>query len=289
MARDLTWWRTLAPTLNWTVAKTMPQCPHSYIVRGKDLSRTDFMDAVRVIRRHGEPGKYYSRTGIYLRCDGVHFWTMGEPIESTTIINVADDNLWYGEQNAPRTHSGIVTVYDDLAIDYDARYDNPDCWAENAAVKEHIDGLFDGHRPKRILDIGAGTGLTLDVRIASPARYTGVDPSQGMLNELLRKHPRVNDLHATVFTADSPLTGYDLIVALFGAASYLAPDAIASIPGRLNPDGHAVLMFYGPGYAPSYYPDPCPHTAEWAAACSAGLALDGKVTTFAENYTMVTT
>ena len=97
---DLAWWLDLAPTLAWTFAKSMPGVPHWYVVRGKDLSREDFERAVRVTRTYGEPGKFYSRTNIYLYTADrrLWFWTMGEPVEETTIINVATTEKTYGSQ-----------------------------------------------------------------------------------------------------------------------------------------------------------------------------------------------
>jgi hypothetical protein len=49
--------------------------------------------------------------------------------------------------------------------------------------------------PPRTLDVGCGTGALLDMKITTPDLYTGIDPSQGMLNELVRKHSEVKDLH----------------------------------------------------------------------------------------------
>jgi ubiquinone/menaquinone biosynthesis C-methylase UbiE len=42
--------------------------------------------------------------------------------------------------------------------------------------------------------VGCGTGALLDMKITTPDLYTGIDPSQGMLNQLFRKHPEVTDL-----------------------------------------------------------------------------------------------
>lgn len=281
--RDLAWWDTTAQTLKWTFAKTMSEHPHRYVVRGQQLSDDDFEAAVRVIRRHGEPGKFYKTTLIYLTHNGKRFWTMGEPINRCRIINVSDD-VWYGEQDAPATFSGIVTVYDDLAPDYDARYRTATCQAENTAIRQHITSVLPrGPRPTT-LDVGAGTGLALDLRITTPAKYTGVDPSQAMLNELVRKHRSVRNLHPTRFTAGFPLDGFDLVTALFGAASYLDPDAIASIPKRLAPGGRAVLMLYSPGYWPDYY---CSEPPTAGPAFDAALDLDGELMDLA-NYTVVT-
>jgi hypothetical protein len=79
----------------WRYAKTMPECPHEYTVR--DLSpggpRTTAMgDAefewfVRLIREKGELAEWGGRVKPYLQVGGWRYWTMGAPVEETTIIN----------------------------------------------------------------------------------------------------------------------------------------------------------------------------------------------------------
>ena len=80
----------------WRLAKTMLDCPHQYTVR--DLENPDARNydrhgirPVRVVcpalRRTGDTGPVGSRTYRYFRLDGWEYWTMGEPIEVTTIIN----------------------------------------------------------------------------------------------------------------------------------------------------------------------------------------------------------
>ena len=86
---DLAWWEALAPTLTWTFAKTMPDAPHSYVVRGKTLDDEDFLRAVRVIRTFGEPGKFYSRVNVYLTIGNTKWWTMGAAVDETIIIRMA--------------------------------------------------------------------------------------------------------------------------------------------------------------------------------------------------------
>lgn len=72
---------------DWTFAKTYAQTwPHEYIVR----SRVDdalFLSLVRYIRKHGYQGRFYKKRITYLDVDGMVYWTMGAPIEQTTIVN----------------------------------------------------------------------------------------------------------------------------------------------------------------------------------------------------------
>jgi hypothetical protein len=89
---------------NWTFAKTYADiCPHEYIVKGKldrgDLD--DFTALVKHIREQGFTAYYKSRSGKYYIVDDHYYWTMGEPVNDTTIINRAKlsdysliDNAW---------------------------------------------------------------------------------------------------------------------------------------------------------------------------------------------------
>lgn len=70
----------------WTFAKTMPVWPHEYLVRER-VDEGLFEELVRHIRAHGREGRFYARTLTYFEEDGRVYWTMGAPIEETTIVN----------------------------------------------------------------------------------------------------------------------------------------------------------------------------------------------------------
>lgn len=78
--------REFIDSSQWTFAKTMPQWPHEYVVRDR-VDENPFVQLVRHIRQHGYEGKFYQRTFIYFDDRGKTYWTMGAPIEETTIIN----------------------------------------------------------------------------------------------------------------------------------------------------------------------------------------------------------
>ena len=78
--------RDFVDTAKWTFAKTMPEWPHEYIVRER-VDRVLFEALVRHIRQHGFRGRFYQRILTYFAEDGLLYWTMGAPIEETTIIN----------------------------------------------------------------------------------------------------------------------------------------------------------------------------------------------------------
>ena len=49
---------TAASSFTWTYAKTMPQCPHEYIVRGKTADDDTYFAMFRTIEARGEGGTW---------------------------------------------------------------------------------------------------------------------------------------------------------------------------------------------------------------------------------------
>jgi len=79
--------KDLIKNSKWTFAKTYAATwPHHYIVR--DRANEDlFFRMVTHIRQFGCEGPFYNKKYIYFEEDGYVYWTMGAPIEETTIIN----------------------------------------------------------------------------------------------------------------------------------------------------------------------------------------------------------
>ena len=73
-------------SVQWTFAKTMPEWPHEYIVRDR-VDENLFMMLAQHIRSQGYEAKFYERTLTYYDNAGMVYWTMGEPIGETTIVN----------------------------------------------------------------------------------------------------------------------------------------------------------------------------------------------------------
>lgn len=74
----------------WRFARTLAHIPHEYAVKGKGAYRRDwFVAMVEHIRAHGYEDRWGRRTFIYLEVDGWRYWTMGEPVAETTLINRA--------------------------------------------------------------------------------------------------------------------------------------------------------------------------------------------------------
>lgn len=98
--------RSMIARCEWTFAKTMPQCPHEYIVRGKcPLSDEEFVFFVNMQREHGVEERWGEYNFPYLYIDDYKYWTMGALLENTTVINrakacvVNDVHQLYEEMN----------------------------------------------------------------------------------------------------------------------------------------------------------------------------------------------
>lgn len=235
---DLDWWLTLAARVEWTFARTYAEtAPHSYVVLGRTaaLSKEDFVRAGRVIHTFGRPAKFYGMTSIYLTSpDGrLKWWTMDADVSQTTLINQATTERLYGVQNAPITDSGVTTEYDAIATSYDHVHPMADTTA--AAVRDAVASLRGEYLPS-ILDVGCGTGRVLDLGLTTPDRYAGVDPSQPMLNQLVRKHPNVGAVYPMRIEqaiADGLFTPgqFEIVTALLSVDDHLDDAVVQQLAG----------------------------------------------------------
>ena len=70
-------------------AKSMPQIPHSYIVR-KHITEQDMFDlTIQYIRDNGYEEGFGNTVYTYLEIGNHKYWTMGAPVDETIIINRA--------------------------------------------------------------------------------------------------------------------------------------------------------------------------------------------------------
>jgi hypothetical protein len=233
---DFDWWLLLASALEWTFARTYAQtAPHSYVVLGRTAGMTtdDYVRAAKVIHTFGSPANFYDMTSIYLTSpDGrLKWWTMDLEVTKTNLINQATSDRLYGVQNAPSTVSGIETVYDSLATAYYQLHPASDKMTKT--LRGAVASLS-GDFPPAVLDVGCGTGRVLDLGVTTPDRYAGVDPSQPMLNQLVRKHPNIGALYpmrieqalaTELFTPGQ----FEIVTALLSDADRLDDEAIAGL------------------------------------------------------------
>jgi hypothetical protein len=87
--------KTFVAEAQWSFAKTYATTwPHEYIVRGR-VDEDLFLQLVQHIRAYGYEGKFYRKSITYFDEDGLVYWTMGEPIENTTIVNRCREDQTY--------------------------------------------------------------------------------------------------------------------------------------------------------------------------------------------------
>lgn len=90
--------RTFIKDTPWVFAKTYAKTwPHEYIVR-KRVDECLFVEIVKHIRAHGYAGKFYKMDITYFDDQGITYWTMGSPVETTTIINRCPKENTYEER-----------------------------------------------------------------------------------------------------------------------------------------------------------------------------------------------
>lgn len=77
--------------VRWQNAKTYEKtAPHEYTIRWwrKELDN-DFINAVLFIRKHGVKESFFGKTFIYFYYEEHKYWTMGDPLDTTWVLNRA--------------------------------------------------------------------------------------------------------------------------------------------------------------------------------------------------------
>lgn len=218
----------------WIFAKTMPENPHWYTLRKTWAQDAAFVETVEAMRTYGYREWYKKRPYTMFNVNGMKYWTMGAPLPSTILIN-----------RKPIDYR--LQPYDPIAPVYDAAFADPASTTENQQLLDLLGDLSQ----LSVLDVGCGTGFLLDH--TTPAHYTGLDPSAGMLTELRRKHPTYSEAVICCPLEEFVGDSYDCVLALFGTPNYIAAETLLSIPLLLAPGGRYVLMFFAPDYIPLTY------------------------------------
>ncbi len=92
-----------------------------------------------------------------------------------------------------------------------------------------------GNRPRRVLDLGAGTGLLTDVLLAAGHEVVAVDPSPGMLDQLRARLPQVETAVGGAERIPLPDAGVDAAVAGQAAHWFHPAPAAAELRRVLRP------------------------------------------------------
>jgi len=86
--------RNFVSKFKWIWAKTYEKfAPHEYIVvKHNHPDRKTFEEVVKFIRKNGFKAKFGRKTFTYFILDGYKYWTMGDSIDNTWILNRAKLN-----------------------------------------------------------------------------------------------------------------------------------------------------------------------------------------------------
>lgn len=137
--------------------------------------------------------------------------------------------------------------YGKTVSEYDKHYTSELCKGENYDIKRWLYTL-DLQNKGNILDVGCGTGFTLDlVPLITPKRYCGVDASAKMLEIARKKHPRHKFIHAKAKEMNFEGEAFDAALCLF-SIPYIGEDAVGRIYDALKPGGLVLCVCYNKPY-----------------------------------------
>jgi hypothetical protein len=87
--------RAFIAARKWRLAKDRL---HSYTVREWSINNIDFDEFVILLRQYGHPENFYNSTYIYWALGDKKYWTMGDTLSGTIIINMAPVDQFMGRQ-----------------------------------------------------------------------------------------------------------------------------------------------------------------------------------------------
>ena len=230
MTYDLSYARSLIARCQWTWAKTYISIPHEYIVRNKcGLSDQEFEYLVQAQREYGIPEQWHKYNFPYLYVDGYKYWTMGDAIQDTVIIN----------------RQKVFTEFDSL--EHQELAHSPELIQEVARL---FNSAFAG---REVYEGGCGEGRTIQNFGIPSYLYRGVDPSERAINTLKSAFPEyAGRVYRSSFEESVNYWSKSnaVILATFGAASYFMQPYLKI----LSENGHDYfLMFYREEYCPEEF------------------------------------
>jgi 2-polyprenyl-3-methyl-5-hydroxy-6-metoxy-1,4-benzoquinol methylase len=220
---------------DWRFSKTSKfKNPHWYTLRENWDDDPTFDLIVNFIRNNGIEESFWNIKYICLHHNGWKYWTMGSPVDKTTLIN----KTFVSEQ------------YNKIAYQYENTFTDEYSLKENVVVTNMFKDIITPEMS--ILDVGSGTGMLLNYIETSPEKYVGIDPSYPMVKLAREKYPEfIKSFKYDKF--ETHLKKYDLIVSLFGSMNYVIDLYLDHLYEKLNPEGKYFLMFYKESYTPITY------------------------------------
>jgi len=209
----------------WILAKKTRD--HEYTL-SKTWDRREFEETVKAIRKYGKREKFWGKDYIYFYANGYKYWTMGEPIGKTILIN----RVWVKYSNE----------YDKYADEYDYLYSGEEYKKQDFELR----GLLSVEGS--VLDVGCGTGLGAELFNGKYDSYVGIDESYKCI-EIAKKKFQDIQKFINVPIRDFYMRGFDTIISLYGAMSYLTPDEQWKVYRELG-GKKFYLMYYKDGYTP---------------------------------------
>ena len=224
--------RTLIGKVKWIWAKTYLSVPHEYIVRGKcGLTDEDFRYLVIAQREYGIHEQWHKYNFPYLYLDGYKYWTMGDAVEETIILN---RQKVFSEFDSLDSQEQIISR--DLC----------------KTVSELYNSMFHG---RAVYECGCGYGTSIKDFGFQLYQYRGIDPSKKAIAKFKDNHPDfVNRVYNMSFeeSVNYWSKGDAVVLATYGTASYFMHQYL-EILGKSGQD--FFLMFYKDKYCPQIFQD----------------------------------
>ena len=214
----------------WCWAQSMIEVPHEYIHRDKcSLTRDEFYYIVSAQRQDGVHERWWKYNFPYLYIDGYKYWTMGDPFETTWILN----------------RQKVFNEFDFL----EWPLPRIDTEQEMEIMGKTIIASFE----KNIFEAGIGNGDFVRLTKILPEKYYGVDPSKKAIEKFRRETSGFYRRCSTKSFEESInkwLSSDSVVVMTFGTASYIMEQYLK----KLSESGlEYCLTFYREGYNPEEF------------------------------------
>lgn len=184
----------------WNWAKTYLDVPHEYIVRGRcELSEQEFHTFFEHQRYGGEMEWYGKVAKPYFYLDGYKYWTMGDPWETTIIMN----------------RQRVFDEIDRIGALPESYYSESDA--------RTVAKIISDQKPLSMFEFGVGDGKWLEFASVQPGSYRCCDPSRLVADSFKIKNP----LYASRFSRKTfeesvkKWSSFTFVCGLFGSASYI--------------------------------------------------------------------